>query len=78
MIVAEPLAPLGERARYCAAKALAALKLDAVPLAIIETQRFDRFISIQRPGETGGRILATGKQYQRATLGVFAGHRETP
>ena len=32
MIVAEPLAPLGERTRNCAAKSLAAFEFDAMSL----------------------------------------------
>jgi hypothetical protein len=49
-----------------------------VPLTVIEAERFDRFITIERPGKARGGILAAGKQHESATLGVFADHRETP
>ncbi len=76
MIVAEPRTPIGKRTRNGIAKTFTAFEFDTMPLAVVEAERFDRFVSIERPGKTRGRILAAGKQHQRATLRVFAGHRE--
>jgi hypothetical protein len=78
VIVAETLAPCGKRPRYRTAKTFAAFEFDPVPLAIIETERLDRFITFKCPCEARGGILAAGKQHQSATLSVFADHRETP
>ena len=50
----------------------------AMPLAIIEAERFNRLITFERPGEARGGILAAGKQHQSATFSVFTDHRETP
>ena len=38
------------------------IELDAVALPVVESHRLDPVISLQRPGEAGGRILSTGKQ----------------
>ena len=41
---------------------LPTLELDTMALAIIKADRFDRGKALQRPSETGRRILAAGKQ----------------
>ena len=33
-------------------------------LAVVEAERFDAREAVERPGETGGGILAAGKQHQ--------------
>src|SRR5262249_28173119 len=77
VIFAEALAPRGERARNRGAKAFAALQLDAMTLAVIEAERLDGLLALERPCEARGRVLAAGKQDERA-LGFCSSHRETP
>ncbi|CAM2139324.1 protein of unknown function [Pararobbsia alpina] len=44
----------------------AAVELDAVTLAVVETEGFDMVEAVKRPGEARGRILAARKQHERA------------
>ena len=68
MIFTELAPPIGKGPRQCLADAGAHVELDAVALAVVETDGLDPVETIERPGETGGRILAAGKQYERARL----------
>jgi hypothetical protein len=47
-----------------------------MPLAVIETNRLDPRISVERQGKTCRRILAAGKKYERPCRGF--GHRAVP
>src|SRR4029077_4153648 len=47
----------------------ALVEFDSVPLAIVEADRLDELMAIERQGKTGRRILAAGKQHQRAAGG---------
>jgi len=78
VVVAEAAGPRGNRACNGLAKPFAAFEFDAVPLTVIEADRFDSLLTIERPGEARGGFLAAGKQHESATLGVIADHRETP
>ncbi len=78
MIFAEAVGPSRKCPRHCVAKPFATFEFDSVPLAIIEAQRLNRFVTFERPGEARGGILAAGKQHQSATFSVFTDHRETP
>ena len=53
---------------------LPAGQLHRMALAIIEADRLDLFIALQRPCETGGRILPAGKQDERTGVGGSGGH----
>ena len=38
------------------------VEFDPVPLTVVEAQRFDTLVLIERLGQASGRILAAGKQ----------------
>ncbi|ABA49515.1 hypothetical protein BURPS1710b_0356 [Burkholderia pseudomallei 1710b] len=78
VIVAQLVRPLRKTPLQRIAHALATFELDAVALAVIEAERLDGLIALERPGHTCGRILAAGKQYERAVLSVCPNHRDTP
>lgn len=76
MILAEPLAPGREilAKRFADRGTLA--ELDAMSLAVIESNRLDPRKSIECQGKTSRRILAAGKQDERPRRG--SGHRAEP
>ena len=76
VVVAEPLAPRGEILAKRFADRGALVELDAMSLAVIESNRLDPRMSIERQGKTGRRILAAGKQDERPRRG--SGHRAAP
>jgi hypothetical protein len=75
MVVAELLTPPGEFAAQSLEYCGSALELDTMALPVIEADRLNRGKMFERPGETGRRILTSGKQDQ-PLLGDRVGRRE--
>ena len=73
MVVAQTRRPLWKALRELLAHAAAHLHLHAVALAVIKAQRLHTFIHGQGLGQTGGGVLATGKQHQRSLVRASAG-----
>ncbi|CFP58709.1 Uncharacterised protein [Bordetella pertussis] len=71
MIVAQALGPVGKVGAQFAQHDLAGIQLDAMPLAVVETQRLDVGIALQRPGQASGGILSAREQHQGASLMVL-------
>ena len=61
MIVAELVAPLRELRVQLRAHREPAFELDQVPLAVVEADRLDMRVAVQRPREAGRRVLPAGK-----------------
>jgi len=76
VVIAEALAPRGEILPKRFADRGALFELDAMSLAVIESNRLDARISIECQGKTRRRVLAAGKQDERPRRG--SGHRAAP
>src|ERR1700730_17432483 len=76
VVLAEAVAPRGEILTKRFADRSALVELDAMSLAVIESNRLDPRISIECQGKTCRRILAAGKQDERPPCG--SGHRAAP
>jgi hypothetical protein len=68
VVVAEAHGPIRKIAAERGADGVAHGELDAVALAVVEADGFDMGEAVERPGEAGSRILAAGKQHQRARV----------
>ncbi len=80
VILAEALPPGGVDGREAGAQALPAIELDPVALAVIEAQRLDAGVTVERPGEAGGRILPAGEQDEGRVVSrdALSRHRTRP
>ena len=76
VIFAQALRPLRKLARDRGTKAVAAFEFHAMTLSIVEPERLYRLVAIKRPGKARGRVLAAGKQHERAVFSVYPSHRE--
>jgi hypothetical protein len=76
MVIAEPLAPSGEILAQRFTEHGALVEFDSMPLPVIETNRLDPFITVERQGKTSRRILAAGEQHKSPSRD-FA-HRAMP
>ena len=65
MILPELRPPVRKPLPQCREESLAHLKLDRMGLAVIEGNGLDMIEPVQRPGETGGRILPAGEKNHR-------------
>ncbi len=65
MILTKPSGPAWAESHDLLADLGPLIELDAVALAVIETDRFDMIEAGKRPGETGRRILPSGKKHER-------------
>src|SRR5690606_32303103 len=72
-IAAQSFAPAGKLRADGGEHVEAAFEFDAVPLAVVETYRFNALETLQRPREASRRVLTAGKENERG----FA-HRLTP
>ena len=66
VVVAEPRAPARKLAAQLRAHVQPALELDVVALAVVEADRLDVGVALERPGQADGRVLTAGEQDQRA------------
>ena len=64
MVITQAGRPLRKPLPCLLAEPLATLQFDCMPLAVLETDSFHAAVMRQRPGQTGGGILASGKQYK--------------
>lgn len=65
MILAETFCPFGKRRAQSRNNALPRLKLDSMPLPVIEPDGFDAIVARQGARETHGRILTAREQHKR-------------
>jgi hypothetical protein len=75
VVFAQARAPIGEGFAQPLQHRPPAIELDAMALAVVEADRFDMLVALQRPGQTGGRVLAAGEQHQRALVHEFSAWR---
>ncbi len=68
MVLAELVAPLRKLRAYLAQHHHTRLQLDAVALAVIKGNGFNAFVALQGVGQAGGRVLATGEEYEGAGM----------
>jgi hypothetical protein len=68
MIVAEPLGPGWKNGRKQLEDPLARFELGAMALPVVEADRLDALVALERPGKAGGGVLASGEKNQGVPL----------
>jgi hypothetical protein len=66
VVLAEPRCPAGKLALQPFKNLFSAIELDAMALAVVETDGLDELVALKRPREARGRVLSAGKKDQRA------------
>jgi hypothetical protein len=66
MIVTEALRPARESRPDARQDGFPRVELDAVALAVVEADRLDARIALERPGKAGRGILSSGEEDQRS------------
>ena len=64
VIFTEPARPAREAGAQSVQHERPHLEFDGVPLSVVEPDRLDLAVAVERPGEAGGGILTSGEQHE--------------